>query len=111
MEKTFGQLIEDIKAMHGQMRPAYEARPITGKRIAIARKEKPPVDAILYQPEQSACSKLPVFFNMHGGGFTGGDAVLMDTFCRMLSEALPADIVRELLLPQEQHLKRKRKGK
>ena len=90
MERTFDQLVEDIKTMHAQMRPVFNARPITGKRIAIKRKGKESVDAIIYQPEQPTCSVLPVFFNMHGGGFTGGDAVLMDSFCRMLSESLPA---------------------
>jgi acetyl esterase len=90
MEKTFEQLVEDIMTMHTQMRPVYDARPITGKRIAIEREGKEPVDAIIYQPKQPDCSALPAFFNMHGGGFTGGDAVLMDSYCRMLSECLPA---------------------
>lgn len=90
MEKVFEQLVEDTKTMHVQMRPVFDARPIIGKRIAIEREGKEPVDAIIYQPKQPSCSALPVFFNMHGGGFIGGDAVLMDSFCSMLSERLSA---------------------
>jgi acetyl esterase len=90
VKSTFEQVVENTKAMHAQMRPVFNARPITGERIAIQREGKEPVDVIVYQPEQPIYEALPVFFNMHGGGFIGGDAVLMDSFCRMLSERLPA---------------------
>jgi len=90
MKESFNRLVEEIKTMHIQMRPVFDARPITGKRIAIERRGKEPVDVIIYQPEEPTCSEHPVFFNMHGGGFTGGDAVLMDSYCRMLAEQLSA---------------------
>lgn len=90
MKEAFEQLVESTKANQTQMKPVYDARPITGERIAIQRAGKEPVDVIVYRPEQWVCGTLPVFFNMHGGGFIGGDAVLMDSFCHMLADRLPA---------------------
>jgi acetyl esterase len=44
---------------------------------------------IVYRPKGHAGEALPAVFNMHGGGFVGLDAVIMDSFCRMLSERVP----------------------
>lgn len=36
---------------------------------------------------------LPVVFNLHGGGWIGGDAILMESFCQLLADKLPALVV------------------
>ena len=48
---------------------------------------------ILYRPTKSQAKGLPVLFNMHGGAWIGGDAVLMESFCQLLAEEIPALVV------------------
>lgn len=90
MKKTFEEIKRGMEDMHARMRPVFNTCFITGERIALQREGKEPVEVIIYRPEKQAAGTLPAFINMHGGSFTGGDAVLMDSFCHMLAQRLPA---------------------
>ena len=47
---------------------------LIGERIEIPRDGKASVKANLYVPDSIGDGRLPVVFNIHGGGFVGGDA-------------------------------------
>lgn len=93
MTITFEQYIEQHRIAHAQQQPIFSTRPITGKRFSVLREGLKPIDLIIYRPTQVAKTPFPVLFNMHGGGFTSGDAVLMDSFCRMLADELSILVV------------------
>lgn len=52
---------------------------LIGERIEIQRDGKASIQANLYLPDDSEGKRLPVVFNIHGGGFVGGDADALDT--------------------------------
>lgn len=52
---------------------------LIGERIEIQRDGKASVKANLYVPDSISDERLPVVFNIHGGGFVGGDADVLDT--------------------------------
>lgn len=52
---------------------------LIGERIVIQREGKASVKANLYVPDSMNDERLPVVFNIHGGGFVGGDADVLDT--------------------------------
>lgn len=52
---------------------------LIGKRFEVPRSEKDSVKVNLYIPENQSNEKLPVVFNIHGGGFIGGDVDTLDT--------------------------------
>lgn len=52
---------------------------LIGERIEIPRDGKAGVKANLYVPDITGDERLPVVFNIHGGGFVGGDADVLDT--------------------------------
>lgn len=52
---------------------------LIGERIVIQRDRKASVKANLYVPDNTGDERLPVVFNIHGGGFVGGDADVLDT--------------------------------
>ena len=52
---------------------------LIGERIEIPRDGKASVKANLYVPDSIGDGRLPVVFNIHGGGFVGGDADVLDT--------------------------------
>lgn len=52
---------------------------LIGERIEIPRDGKDSVKANLYVPDTFGDERLPVVFNIHGGGFVGGDADVLDT--------------------------------
>lgn len=52
---------------------------LIGERIVIQRDGKASVNANLYVPDNIGDELLPVVFNIHGGGFVGGDADVLDT--------------------------------
>lgn len=54
---------------------------LIGTRFTLQRDGKALVEMNLYFPEQIESQKLPVLFNLHGGGFMLGDADEMDTQC------------------------------
>lgn len=52
---------------------------LIGERIEIPRDGKAGVRANLYLPDNAGEEPLPVVFHIHGGGFVGGDADVLDT--------------------------------
>lgn len=52
---------------------------LIGTRLEIPRENKKSVKVNVYIPKNDNNDKLPVVFNIHGGGFVGGDADLLDT--------------------------------
>lgn len=52
---------------------------LIGERVNIERDNKDAVAVNLYIPDNMGEEKLPVVFNIHGGGFVGGDADMLDT--------------------------------
>lgn len=52
---------------------------LIGERIEIQRDGKAGVKANLYMPDFIGNERLPVVFNIHVGGFVGGDADVLDT--------------------------------
>jgi len=83
----------NFRSQLAEQRKKFAGLPITGERFAVPRDGGAPVDAILYRPKQSVDGPLPVLFNLHGGAWVGGDAVLMDSFCSLLASEIPAFIV------------------
>ena len=76
-----------------EQRKKFANMPITGERLAVPRTGGLSVDTIFYRPQRVANGLLPVLFNLHGGAWIGGDAVLMDSFCKLLADEIPALIV------------------
>lgn len=52
---------------------------LIGERIEIERDGNTKVKANLYLPDNIGSEPLSVIFNIHGGGFVGGDADVLDT--------------------------------
>ena len=89
-ETEMQKMLQGLK----KAREAYAKQTVAGERFVIPREGKRGVDVILYEPkERTAGQRLPVLFNMHGGAWVGGDAVLMDSFCVKLANEIPAFIV------------------
>ncbi len=77
-----------------QIRAAYLAKPSVGERFSVPREDgKLPVPVLIYRPAEKTEQLLPVFFNMHGGAWLGGDAMLMESFCQLLANSIPAVVV------------------
>ena len=79
-----------------EKRREWAAQETVGKRFVVPREGQEGVRTILYRPSgetKPQAGKLPVLFNMHGGGWIGGDAVLMESFCQLLAEEIPALVV------------------
>ena len=75
----------DRMADHAKMKPVYAARPVEGRRMALERPGKEPVELFFFPARRK---NAPLLLNMHGGGYTGGDAVLMDSFCALVNREL-----------------------
>lgn len=56
-----------------------DEKDLIGERIEIERDNKASVKANIYIPDKAGKEPLPVIFNIHGGGFVGGDADVLDT--------------------------------
>lgn len=63
-----------------------------GDEISIPRRTGNYIRALIYKP-QSVSSKIPVFFNLHGGGFVRGCPEKEDIFCKKLSESLGIAVI------------------
>ncbi len=75
-------------------REEWNRRESVGRRFSVPREGAEDVNVILYEPKNRPQGKpLPVFFNMHGGGWTDGDAILLDSFCSLLADEIPAFVV------------------
>ena len=69
----------------------YKTDKVIGKREVIERDGKNPVEVIFYYPEKQ--ENMPVFVQVHGGGWVGMDAVDDDAYCDRLSKELGAFVV------------------
>lgn len=52
---------------------------LIGTRLEIPRENKKSVKVNIYIPKNGNVDKVTVVFNIHGGGFVGGDADVLDT--------------------------------
>ena len=68
------QLLADLR----KGRAEAAAKPTVGERFVISRKDKAGVNVILHRPAVTDGKPLPVLFNLHGGAWIGGDAILME---------------------------------
>lgn len=97
---------ERIREDNKKQRAAYAARETIGERFVVPRSgksangnDKKGVDVIIYRPKKEVMDALgpndhiPVLFNMHGGAWIWGDAVLMESFCQKVAEEIPAIVV------------------
>lgn len=66
---------------------------LLGKRIEVQRNGKDSVMANLYMPNNAGDELLPVVFNIHGGGFVGGDADVLDTQSERIANEWNAAVV------------------
>ena len=66
---------------------------LIGERIVIQREGKASVKANLYVPNNTGDELLPVVFNIHGGGFVGGDADVLDTQSERIANEWNAVVV------------------
>ena len=66
---------------------------LIGTRFEVPRDGKDNVKVNLYIPDHEDNEKLPVIFNIHGGGFVGGDADLLDTQSDRISKEWHSIIV------------------
>lgn len=87
---SFDQIIAGAR----EARLKYAVQKTVGQRFVIPREEKKEIHTILYRPKTKIdTSRLPVLFNMHGGAWIGGDAVLMESFCQMIADEVSAFVV------------------
>lgn len=56
-----------------------DEKDLIGERIEIERHNSTSVKANIYIPDHAGAESLPVVINIHGGGFVGGDADVLDT--------------------------------
>lgn len=66
---------------------------LIGERLVIERPGKEHVRVNLYRPSEASQTLLPLVVNVHGGGFVGGDADVLDTQSQRLADQWQAVIV------------------
>ncbi len=66
--------------------------PTKGKKFMVPRSNAAAVMTYLYYPRCGG-EKLPVVFNVHGGAWVGGDALLLDTQSQEMADRLGAIVV------------------
>ena len=74
-------------------RKVRKKEPWLGEQFMVPRKDKKPVEVIIYRPEKPVKLPMPVLFNVHGGAWIGGDASEMDTQCETWVKMLGAFVV------------------
>ena len=82
-----------VKRSLKKKRKEFSRMPVKGERFTVPRTGQDGVDVILYRPDEISDGLQPVLFNLHGGAWVGGDAVLMDSFCTYMANEIPAFIV------------------
>ena len=65
---------------------------IKGQKFMVPRGNAKPVMTYLYRP-MSGGENMPVVFNVHGGAWVGGDALLLDTQSQKMADRLGAVVV------------------
>lgn len=65
---------------------------IKGEKFMVPRTDDAPVLAYLHRPTCGG-ENLPVVFNVHGGAWVGGDALLLDTQSQEMANRLGAMVV------------------
>lgn len=68
------------------------AYPTKGEKLMVPRESLPSVTTYLYRPSCKS-GHLPVVFNVHGGAWVGGDALLLDTQSQQMADRLGALVV------------------
>ncbi|HEL1596320.1 TPA: alpha/beta hydrolase [Streptococcus suis] len=66
---------------------------LIGERLVIERPGNEPIRVNLYRPTSSDQANLPLVVNVHGGGFVGGDADVLDTQSQRLADRWQVVIV------------------
>ena len=65
---------------------------VKGQKFMVPRENAKPVMTYLYRPS-GVGENLPVIFNVHGGAWVGGDALLLDTQSQEMADCLGAMVV------------------
>lgn len=68
------------------------AFPIKGEKFMVPRTDAAPVTVYLHRPAGGG-ENLPVVFNVHGGAWVGGDALLLDTQSQEVADRLGCLVV------------------
>lgn len=66
---------------------------LIGQRLSIPRKDNNPVAVNIYVPDHDEQERIPVVFNIHGGGFVAGNADALDTQSNRVAQQWNAVIV------------------
>lgn len=77
----FGFFLNSYRDNCAEQRDAMkkEDADLIGQRLSIPRKGNNPVAVNIYVPDCDEQERIPVVFNIHGGGFVAGDADALDT--------------------------------
>lgn len=75
--------LQAASALLKKQRKAYALIPSIGERRVLDG-----VDCILHIPELKD-KRLPLFIELHGGAWVGGDAVFVDSLCQKISRETP----------------------
>lgn len=81
------------KSQLKNQRKKYAKLPILGERFTVPRAGLDGVDTILHRPHGDHAGPLPVLFNLHGGAWVALDAVMLESLCALLADAIPALVV------------------
>lgn len=65
---------------------------LKGQKFLVPRENAKPVMTYLYRPDGGG-ENLPVVFNVHGGAWVGGDALLLDTQSQEMADRLGCLVV------------------
>ncbi|PRT70405.1 hypothetical protein C6A27_05005 [Streptococcus anginosus] len=91
----FGLFLQSYRAANEQHRSLL-VKPdnqLIGERIVIHREGKNSVKVNIYYPTNGDKTNLPIVFNIHGGGFVGGDVDVLDTQSQRLADQWNSVIV------------------
>ena len=80
-----------LRAKLRKVHKHYKSDPIQGERCYIQREGKATIEVLFYYPKIR--ENMPVFIQVHGGGWLGCDAVDDDLYCARLAEELNAFVV------------------